>query len=110
MSARAVMTKYLSRRWVPAVLRLCACAATAAPPREVLVSREIEDLYRVSAGTFYIRTIGCHEAVFNERAGIRINISGKGGMLLFRTGKQCVIEKFLVEVEAGKLPSTPRFF
>ena len=104
------MTRHFFRRWALAALGFYACAGAAAPPREVLVSREVPDLYRVSSGLFYIKTIGCGENVYNDRAGLRLNISGRGGMLFFRNGKQCVVEKFLVEVEAGKLPTAPRLF
>ena len=104
------MTRHFFRRWALAGLGLFACAALAAPPREVLVSREVQDLYRVSSGLFYIKTIGCYENVYNDRAGLRLNISGKGGMLFFRNGKQCVVEKFFVEIESGKLPAAPRLF
>lgn len=93
-----------------AALGFLACAAAAAPPREVFVTREVQDLYRVGTGTFYIKTIGCHENVFSDRAGLRFNISGKGGMLLFRSGKQCVIEKFLQEADPNKIKTTPSLF
>jgi hypothetical protein len=110
MDAGAAMTKRFSPRWVTALLGLCACAAGAAPPREVMITREVQDLYRVSAGTFYIKTIGCYENVYGDRAQVRLNISGKGGMLLFRNNKQCVIDKFLTELEPSKIPYGPSAF
>jgi len=94
-------------RWTCAALGFCACIATAAPPKQVLVTREVQDLYRVAAGAFYMKTIGCSEQVYGDRADLRINISGKGGMLLFRNGHQCVVEKFLEEVEPSKIKMTP---
>ena len=90
-------------RWMLAALGLCACAATAAPPRQLLVTREVQDLYRVADGAFYLKTIGCHEMVFSDRADLRLNISGRGGMLLFRSGRQCLVEKFLQDVEPSKI-------
>ena len=92
-----------------AVLGLCACSAAAAPPKNVIVTREVTDLYRVTTGAFYIKTIGCSENVYNDRADLRLNI-GKGGMLSFRSGRQCVVEKFLQEVEPSKITiGTPKF-
>ena len=104
------MTKPSFVRWIPAVLWLFAGAVSGARPTEVLVTREVQDLYRVAAGTFYIKTISCHENVFNDRAFLRLNISGKGGMLIFRNGHQCVAEKFLLETEASKLTLRPGLF
>ena len=104
------MTRKCFARRACAALALCACAASAAPPREVLITREVQDLYRVGSGRYYVKTIGCHENVFNDRANLRFNISGKGGMLLFRTGKQCVIDKFLTEVETSKVQTAPSLF
>ena len=94
-------------RWMVAALGLCACIATAAPPRQLIVTREVQDLYRASTGVFYMKTIGCHEQVFGDRAELRFNISGRGGMLLFRNGRQCLVEKFLQEVEPSKIAITP---
>ena len=93
-----------------AVLGLCACAATAAPPKEIFVTREVQDLYRVGSGSYYLKTIGCHENVYSDRASLRFNISGKGGMLLFRNGRQCVIDKFFQEVENSKLFTAPSLY
>src|SRR5262249_24048575 len=105
-----VMTAKSFARTTLAAMGLCACAATAAPPRDIFITREVEDLYRVGSGKFYVKTIGCHENVFNDRANLRFNISGRGGMLLFRSGRQCVIDKFLTEVEPSKVETAPSLF
>jgi hypothetical protein len=110
MDAGGAMTGNRSLRLVLAALGLWAGAAGAAPPKEVLVTREVQDFYRVASGAFYIKTIGCYENVFSDRANLRLNVSGKGGMLLFRNGHQCVVEKFLQEVEASKITIKPSLF
>src|SRR5215510_8352320 len=97
------MKEHFFRRWALAALGFVVCTATAAPPKEVLITREVQDLYRVSSGIFYIKTIGCSENVYGDRAGLRFNIGGKGGMLLFRNGRQCVIDKFLEEVDNARI-------
>jgi len=107
MNAGVAMTKRFFRRCSFLALGLVACAATAAPPREIFITKEVPDLYRVSSGIFYIKTIGCTENVYGDRAALRFNISGKGGMLLFRNGRQCVIDKFLEEVESSKVQTKP---
>jgi hypothetical protein len=89
--------------WVLTALALFAGAATAAPPKQVLVTREVQDLYRVASGTFYIKTTGCQEQVFGDRADLRLNIGSKGGMLLFRSGRVCVIQRLLREVDPADL-------
>ena len=104
------MTKCFFSRRALAALGLCACTAMAAPPREVLVTREVQDLYRVASGTFYMKTIGCNEIVYSDRASLRLNISGKGGMLIFRSGRQCVVEKFLQEIDDTKVQAIPSYF
>ena len=104
------MTRHFSQlRRIAAALGLCACSAAAAPPQQVMVTREVQDLYRVSTGTYYMKTIGCYEQIFGDRADLRLNISGRGGMLLFRNGHTCVVDKFLVEIEASKLPRPTLF-
>lgn len=93
-------------RWMFAALALYAGAATAqAPaPAHILVTREAQDLYRATAGNnFYIRTISCHEHVYEDRADLRVNTITKGGLLSFRNGKSCVVDKFLQEIEPSKL-------
>ena len=103
-------------RWMFAALALYAGAATAqapgptpapAPgpaPAQILVTREAQDLYRAMAGNnFYIRTISCHEHVYEDRADLRVNAITKGGLLSFRNGKTCVVDKFLQEIEPSKL-------
>ena len=104
------MTGKLLARRAFAVLGFFACTALAAPPREVFVTREVQDLYRIGTGKFYLKTIGCHENVFSDRAQLRLNISNKGGMLLFRNGKQCVVDKFLEDVDASKVMVAPALF
>ena len=90
-------------RWMVIALCVTASAAMAAPPKQVLVTREVQDLYRVASGTFYIKTTGCQEQVFGDRADLRMNIGSKGGMLLFRNGHVCVIQRFLREVDPNDL-------
>ncbi len=96
-------------RWVLAALALIAGPAAAAPPKQIFVTREVQDLYRAAAGTFYIKTIGCQEQIFGDRADLKLNIGSKGGMLIFRNGHVCVIQKFLREVEAADLPTGGTF-
>jgi hypothetical protein len=96
-------------RWTLAALGLCAASALAAPPRNIIVTREIQDLYRVATGTFYLKTLNCHEHVYEDRADLRPNAIGKGAMLLFRNGRQCVVEKFFQEVDASKITVTAPF-
>jgi hypothetical protein len=94
------------RRWLLVALALHACAAFAQReiPAQILVTREAQDLYRASAGgNFYIKTMNCHEHVYSDRAGLRVNVITRGGLLSFRNGKACVVDKFLQEIEPSKL-------
>ena len=80
-------------------LSALAGAALAKPPREALITREVQDLYRAGTGAYYLRTIGCHEQVYGDRVVLRWNIGIKGGMMVFRNNKICVIDKVLREVD-----------
>ena len=84
-------------------LSLIGSTAAAAPPKDVLVTRESQDLYRVASGEFYIKTIGCQEYVFEDRADLKLNIGSKGGMLVFRNHHICVIQKFLRETDPADI-------
>ena len=98
------MKPIVRMRWIFAALALYTGAATAQAPAQILVTREAQDLYRATAGgNFYIRTIGCHEHVYEDRAGLRVNAITKGGLLSFRNGKACVVDKFLQEIDPSKL-------
>lgn len=92
-------------RWMLAALALYTGAATAqTSPAQILVTREAQDLYRASASKpFYIKTISCHEHVYEDRAGLRANAITRGGLLTFRNGKSCVVDKFLEEVEPSQV-------
>jgi hypothetical protein len=92
-------------RWLLLALAVFSGTAAAAPPKWVLVTREAQDLYRVDSGTFYIKTIGCQEQIFGDRADLKLNIGSKGGMLVFRNNHVCVIQKFLREAEPADLPA-----
>ncbi|MCC7485790.1 MAG: hypothetical protein IT529_12495 [Burkholderiales bacterium] len=90
---------------VPAALLLCA-AAHAAMPRDVIVTRESQDLYRAGSGSFYIKTTGCTEQIYSDRVTLKMNIGVKGGMMFTRAGRACVIDKLLREVNpATMLPA-----
>ena len=91
-------------RWIVGALALYGCTAAAQQEGQVLVTREAQDLYRAMAGgNFYIKTMNCNEHVYSDRASLRVNTITKGGMLSFRSGKTCVVEKFLQEIEPAKL-------
>ena len=87
-------------RWLPLALSVLACAATAAPPKQVIVTREAQDLYRVASGSFYIKTLNCHEFVYSDRADLKVNIGVRGGTLMFRNNRSCTIDKLLREIDA----------
>ena len=96
-----------------ALATLCAVAfvsasAQAPPKAQVIVTRELQDLYRVAEGSFYIRTKNCNEHVFGDRADLRLNIGIKGGHMVFRNGRTCVIERFLKDFEPSPLDLLPR--
>jgi len=95
-------------RWMLVALALIAGAAAAAP-KEVLLTREVQDLYRVGSGTFYIKTSGCSEQVFGDRVELQLNISSTGGMLHFRNGRLCAVQKFLRETDGSSLPTSGAF-
>jgi hypothetical protein len=98
------MKPIVHMRWMFAALALFAGAAAAQAPAQILVTREAQDLYRATAGgNFYIRTLACHEHVYEDRAGLRVNFITKGGLLTFRNGKSCVVDKFLQELDPARL-------
>ena len=102
------MKPIVRMRWILCALALYACTAAAQKPAQVLVTREAQDLYRTSAASiFYIRTISCYEHVYEDRVGLRVNPVTKGGRLYFRNGKECIVEKFLQEIEPSKLNLGP---
>jgi hypothetical protein len=82
-------------------------AAMAAAPKEVLVTREMQDIYRIGidriSGTTYIKTVNCNEHVYGDRASLRLNISIRGGTMIFRNGRVCKIDRFLKEVDPKML-------
>ena len=96
-------------RLMLAALTLIAGASAAAPPKQVLVTREVQDLYRVASGTFYMKTIGCQEYVYGDRADLKLNIGSKGAMLVFRNNHICVVDKFLREIDPKDIPASPTF-
>ena len=110
MKREATTGQFFLRSAALAALGFIACTAAAAPPREILVTREVQDLYRVATGPYYLKTIGCSENVYSDRASLRFNISGKGGMLIFRNGHQCVIERFFEDIEPNKIQIKPSLF
>lgn len=96
-------------RWLLATLALITGVCAAAPPKQIFVTRETQDLYRVASGTFYLKTIGCQEYVYGDRADLKLYIGSKGGMLVFRNNHVCVIDKFLREVDPKDIKPTPTF-
>jgi hypothetical protein len=95
-------------RWILGVLALYTCTAAAQKPAQILVTREAQDMYRVTAAnSFYIKTMSCHEHVYEDRAGLRVNPITRGGRLIFRNGKECIVEKFLQELDPSKLNLGP---
>ena len=104
------MKPIVRMRWILGALLLYTCTAGAQKPAQVLVTREAQDMYRMSAaGIFYLRTISCHEHVYEDRVGLRVNPVTKGGRLYFRNGKECIVEKFLQEIEPSKLNLGPTY-
>lgn len=75
----------------------------AAAPKEVFVTREMQDIYRIGSGTTYIRTQNCTENVYGDRASLKLNIGMRGGRMVFRNGRSCTIDKFLKEVDPNRL-------
>lgn len=85
-----------------------ASAAMAAAPKEVIVTREMQDIYRIGmersgSGTTYIRTKNCNENVYGDRVSLKLNISIRGGNMIFRNGRVCTIDRFLREVDPNRL-------
>jgi len=80
-----------------------ASAAMAAAPKEVMVTREMQDIYRIGSGTTYIRTKNCNEYVYGDRVSLKLNISIRGGNMIFRNGRVCAIDRFLKEVDPNRL-------
>jgi hypothetical protein len=80
-----------------------ASAAMAAAPKEVFVTREMQDIYRIGSGTTYIRTRNCTENVYGDRASLKLNYGMRGGTMVFRNGRSCTIDRFLKEVDPNRL-------
>jgi hypothetical protein len=93
-------------QWLPLALWVVACAAAAAPPKQVIVTREAQDLYRVAAGSFYIKTLNCHEFVYGDRADLKLNIGVRGGTMVFRNARACAIDKLLREIDPSTMQPT----
>jgi hypothetical protein len=89
-------------RWLAAAaLAAIACQGTAAPPKEAIISRESQDLYRAEIGKYWIKTSGCNEHVYTDRVTMRFTPLGK--TMYFRSGRFCKIERFLKEVNPMEL-------
>jgi hypothetical protein len=73
------------------------------PPKQILVTREAQDMYRVASGPIYVRTRNCYEQVFGDRADLKLIRGIKEGTMIFRSGRSCAIEKFLREVDPYSL-------
>ena len=73
------------------------------PPKQVLVTREAQDIYRVASGPIYIKTLNCYEQIYGDRADLKLFRGSKGGTMIFRSGRVCAIAKFLREVDPYSL-------
>ena len=88
-----------ARTVMGAAIWAVACSALSAPPKEIFITREQQDLYRIASGPLYLKTVNCHEVVYGDKANLRFNIGGKGGAVTFRNGRACVIERLYKEVD-----------
>ena len=100
MTARSVAKRGYSPRWLLAALTAVSLSAVAAAPKEALITREAQDLYRAGVGQFYLRTLNCHEQIFGDRVVFRWTPGGRGGVMFFRgNDRSCIIQKVLREVD-----------
>jgi hypothetical protein len=68
----------------------------------------MQDIYRVGVErqgleTTYIRTKNCSEFVYGDRVSLKLNISVRGGAMIFRNGHSCTIDRFLKEVDPNRM-------
>ena len=90
------------RSVLAALLAVFASAASAQAPREAIVTREAQDLYRAGVtNPYYLKTVNCREQIFGDRVTFRWNVGTKGGVMIRRgaTDKVCYIEKVFREVD-----------
>ena len=87
-----------------------ASAAMAAAPKEALVTREMQNIYRIGndqsqtgSPTTYIRTVNCNEYVYGDRVSLKLGIGRRGGAMVFRNGRICTIDRFLREIHPNRL-------
>jgi hypothetical protein len=90
------------------VLWATVSTATAAAPKEALVTREMQNLYRIGndrigSPTTYIRTVNCNEYVYGDRVSLKLGIGPRGGAMVFRSGRICTIDRFLREIHPNRL-------
>ena len=99
-------------RWIlAALLAVFASAATAAAPREAIITKEADNLYRAGiTNPYYLKTVNCSEQIFGDRVTFRWNLGTKGGVFITRTNnKMCFIEKVLREVDVKTMQPLAEF-
>ena len=83
MTAHCAPKRGYAPRWLLAVLIAVSASAVAAP-KDALITREAQDLYRAGVGQFYLRTMNCHEQIFGDRVTFRWTPGARGGVMFFR--------------------------
>jgi hypothetical protein len=72
-------------RLIFAGLLALSTSASAQAPREAMVTRETQDLYRAGiTQVYYLKTQNCNEQIYGDRVTLRWNLCGKGGVMIRR--------------------------